>query len=120
MKTSFFIIIVCVLLSLSSITNCINAQTKGEINVTNYTGKRITYMYVAPTGTDKWSTDIVLRGFINDGSDLNVMIPTELGKTCMVDIKTVWADGTEFIWDQLDVCTAHFFTFQPRGFVNIR
>jgi hypothetical protein len=100
--------------------NKIYAQKQGEINVTNYTGKRITYIYAANNGKDNWSKDILLRGALNDGSDINLQVPAELGKTGLFDLKTVYADGTEFVWDQLDFYNNHFFTMQPLGFINIR
>lgn len=82
------------------------APTSGSstsFGLVNATGSAISELYVSPTKSKTWGKDILGDHTIENGEVWKITVPQAKGR-CMQDLKVVFADDTEAIWDSLDLC----------------
>lgn len=79
------------------------AQMYEKIKILNSTGYTIAEIYVSPTSTNDWEDDVLDIDVLPDGNDVSIDFRRAVD-TCDWDLKVVYADGDEAIWDNLDLC----------------
>lgn len=91
------------------------AQMYEKITILNSTGYTVSEIYVSPTSTNDWEEDILDIDVLRDGKDVRIDL-RRASDTCDWDLKVVYEDGEEAIWDGLDLCEDwHFELFySPR------
>lgn len=82
------------------------AATTGSstsFGLANATGSAISELYVSPTKSKTWGKDILGDHTIEDGEVWKITVPKAKGR-CMQDLKVVFDDNSEAIWESLDLC----------------
>ncbi len=74
-----------------------------SFGLVNATGSAISELYVSPTKSKTWGKDILGDHTIEDGEAWKITVPQAKGR-CMQDLKVVFADDSEAVWDSLDLC----------------
>lgn len=82
------------------------AATTGSstsFRLANATGSAISELYVSPTKSKTWGKDILGDHTIENGEAWKITVPQAKGR-CMQDLKVVFDDNSEAIWESLDLC----------------
>ncbi|HEV7371318.1 hypothetical protein [Arenibaculum sp.] len=80
------------------------AQGMQDFRLVNRTGYDIREVYVSPTSTDSWEEDVMGKDFFGNGTfvDINFHPATS---ACEYDLKVVYTDDEEAVWEDFDLCT---------------
>ena len=89
--------------ALTSLAAPAQAQMYEKISVTNSTGYTIAEIYMSPSRTYDWEEDILGRDLLDDGGVVEIDFRRSV-ETCDWDLKVVYGDGEEAVWDRLDLC----------------
>jgi hypothetical protein len=76
----------------------------------NHTGRSMKALYVAPTSSDSWGSDI-LNADAPDGSDVKVTWSRNADDTCYWDVRGEFEDNTYAEVKNVDFCTVDDVTF---------
>lgn len=79
------------------------AQMYEKITIQNSTGYTIAQVFVSPTSASDWEEDVLDVDVLPDGQDVEVDF-RRAANTCDWDLKVVYEDGEEAIWDGLNLC----------------
>lgn len=79
------------------------AQMFEKITVVNSTGYTISEIYISPAYSRSWEEDVLHRNVLDDGEEF-VIDFRRSEDTCDWDLKVIYSDGEEAIWDGLDLC----------------
>lgn len=79
------------------------AQMYEKITIQNSTGYTIAQVFVSPTSASDWEEDVLDIDVLPDGQDVEIDF-RRAANTCNWDLKVVYDDGEEAIWDGLDLC----------------
>jgi hypothetical protein len=74
-----------------------------DFKLVNKTGYQINEVYVGPTSSDNWGSDIMGPDAIPTGSAVNISFPHG-GSACKYDIKVKYADGDTATWTNINLC----------------
>ncbi len=74
-----------------------------SFGLANATGSAISELYVSPTKSKTWGKDILGDHTIENGEVWKITVPQAKGR-CMQDLKVVFDDNSEAIWESLDLC----------------
>lgn len=77
--------------------------SSASFGLANATGSAISELYVSPTKSKTWGKDILGDHTIENGEAWRITVPQAKGR-CMQDLKVVFADNSEAIWESLDLC----------------
>ncbi len=74
-----------------------------DFKLVNKTGYQINEVYVGPSSSDNWGSDIMGPDAIATGSSVNISFPHG-GSACQYDIKVKYADGDTATWTGINLC----------------
>ncbi len=84
----------------------------------NKTGKPIKLVEVSETGTAMWVKEVLdegaVHGAIKPGEDHTVHFTRDL-KSCAFDVRMTFADDTQGVWSNFNVCKFAFGDFAFKG-----
>lgn len=87
------------------------AQMFEKITIANSTGYTISEIYIAPSKARTWQEDVMALDVLRDGTEVDIDFRRS-ENTCDWDLRVVYSDGEEAIWQGLDLCTDwHFELF---------
>ncbi|WP_370034120.1 argininosuccinate lyase [Qipengyuania mesophila] len=84
-------------------TSAVIAQMYENITLVNSTGYTISEIYISPASSRSWEEDVLDWDVLEDGQEFEVDFRRS-ENTCDWDLKVVYDDGEEAIWDGLDLC----------------
>ncbi len=87
---------------------------RAEIFVVNSTAKKIRNASVSTQADAKWSPEL-LGAELNIGQMAKLTIPSNHGKSCTIDVRVFFTDGSTATWKGLDLCKYHKFELLPEG-----
>lgn len=79
------------------------AQGRQDFSLVNRTGYTINELYVGPTSSDQWGSDILGTGTLPNGRTIEIRFPNRSAE-CMWDLKVVYDDGDETEWRNVNLC----------------
>jgi len=82
-----------------------------KVLISNQTGRTIYRFYGSNVNRTSWEEDILGNSVLTAGSAINIDFDDGSG-ACMFDFKTVFADGGEFIENNINVCSVSTYTLR--------
>lgn len=79
------------------------AQMYEKITILNSTGYTISEIYISPSSAASWQEDVLDLDILRDGREVTIDF-RRAANTCDWDLKVVYDDGEEAVWDGLDLC----------------
>ncbi len=79
------------------------AQMYEKITIVNSTGYTISQIYISPAHVDVWEEDVLDVDVLADGQNVRIDFRAA-DNTCDWDLKVVYDDGEEAVWQGLDLC----------------
>lgn len=79
------------------------ASQARSFQLVNRTGFGISELYVSPTKSKSWGKEILGDHTIENGEMWKITLATSR-RQCMQDLKVVFTDDVEAIWEDLDLC----------------
>ena len=87
------------------------AQMYEKIRLVNSTGYTIAQIFISPGTSQSWEEDVLDWDVLEDGQTFDLDMRRTVD-TCDWDLKVIYADGDEAVWDGLDLCDSwHFELF---------
>ncbi|MBK5254658.1 MAG: argininosuccinate lyase [Vicinamibacteria bacterium] len=80
----------------------------------NKTGYDIDEVYVAPAHQKTWGDDVMDQDTLDNGQNVTIEFAHK-EKDCVWDMRIVFSDGEEAIWEGFDLCTIHQITLRYAG-----
>jgi hypothetical protein len=81
------------------------AEGKQDFTLVNQTGYRIDKVFVSPTASDDWESDVLGRDVLDDGESVDITFHRDT-PGCKWDLKVVYADdGSSAVWTGFDICS---------------
>jgi hypothetical protein len=80
------------------------AQAKQDFTLYNRTGYTIDQVYVAPTSSDDWESDVLGRDQLAHGESVHITF-SRADKSCKWDLMVVWTDDSRSEWNGFDLCS---------------
>ncbi len=74
-----------------------------DFTLKNKTGYEISEVYVSPSKSAEWEEDVLGRDVLGDGESVDITFSRKT-KSCNWDMKVVYTDKTEAIWDSFNLC----------------
>lgn len=96
----FMVAAATVLMSLAPIAVYAGDQDFKLFNATGYT---IEQVYVSPIKSSDWEEDVLGRDVLSDGENVHIRFPKR-ENVCRWDLKVVYDDGEEAIWNDFNLC----------------
>ena len=91
------------------------AQMYEDITIENSTGYTISEIYISPARSSEWEEDVLDWDVLQNGQEVKIDFKRS-ANTCDWDLKVVYSDGDEAVWDGLDLCEDwHFELFYNAG-----
>lgn len=81
----------------------LSAQMFEKITVVNSTGYTISEVYISPASSRSWEEDVLDWDILQEGQEFTIDFRRS-ENTCDWDLKVVYDDGEDAIWDGLDLC----------------
>lgn len=75
-----------------------------DFTLKNRTGYTIDRVYVSAAKTDDWEEDVMGRDILGDGESVDIEFAASEG-ACRFDLKVVYDDKEEAIWEGLNLCS---------------
>ncbi|MEY2489183.1 MAG: hypothetical protein QOC70_1125 [Verrucomicrobiota bacterium] len=98
-----FIVAIC-LFSLLGVAKTFAAEGDLDFTLHNATGKVIKEVYVGPTSSDSWGSDVMGKDVVGDGQSVHISFhPNATAKHW--DIKIVFEDDKWTVWNNFDLTT---------------
>lgn len=80
----------------------------------NRTGYDIDEVYVAPQNQKDWGEDVMETDTLDNGQKVTIQF-SHKEKECMWDMRIVFSDGEEAIWEDFDLCKVSEITLRYEG-----
>lgn len=77
--------------------------------LTNASSFGITNFYTSPANVDEWQEDVLGQDVMAAGTQFNITI-ADGSDQCAYDMKFVFEDGSEFIREDIDLCSLGEYT----------
>ena len=77
----------------------------------NKTGYDIDEVYVAPANEKEWGQDVMGKDTLDDGDKVTIEF-SHKEKECMWDMKIVFSDEEEAVWEDFDLCKVREITLR--------
>ncbi len=95
--------LICALL-VAGVVSVAFAQAKQDFTLVNKTGYTIEEVYVSPSKSSDWQSDVLGDEVMNNGKVVNIHF-SRAAKTCKWDLKVVYDDKSTAEWDGFDLCS---------------
>lgn len=101
-----------ILASFAFLSVALAQEAKQDFSIVNLTGYELSHIYVAPTKSDDWGSDIMGPNTVPNGTTVNVHF--EAGtKTCHWDLKVTYSDDdSSAFWRNIDLCEVERITIR--------
>ena len=87
-------------------------QAKQDFTLVNKTGYALSEVYVAPSKSDYWESDILGRDLMPDGEAFEISFDWA-DKSCFWDLKVIYHyDNSSAVWYGIDLCTVSKITIK--------
>lgn len=87
-------------------------QAKQDFTLVNKTGYALSEVYVAPSKSDDWESDILGRDLMPDGEAFDISFDRS-DKSCFWDLKVIYHDdSSSAVWYGIDLCTVSKITIR--------
>ncbi|EDP65451.1 argininosuccinate lyase [alpha proteobacterium BAL199] len=87
-------------------------QAKQDFTLVNKTGYALSEVYVAPSKSDDWESDILGRDLMPDGEAFEISFDWA-DKSCFWDLKVIYHDdNSSAVWYGIDLCTVSKITIK--------
>ena len=80
----------------------------------NKTGYDIDEVYVSPANAKDWGEDVMGKDTLDDGDKVTIEF-SHKEKECMWDMKIVFSDEEEAVWEDFDLCKVREITLRYEG-----
>lgn len=80
-----------------------SSSGSASFRLVNSTGFDISELYVSPTKSKTWGKEVLGDHIIQNGETWKITLPSSKGR-CMQDLKVVFSDDVEAIWENFDLC----------------
>lgn len=90
----------------SALALCAAASVSAEnldFTLLNKTGYAINEVYVSSAATNDWEEDVLGKDQFGNGDRVNILFDSG-SKGCNWDMKVVYEDEEEAVWERLDLC----------------
>lgn len=74
-----------------------------DFSLVNKTGYVISEVYVSSASTNDWEEDVMGRDVLANNESVDIEF-TKGSKGCKWDLKVIYDDGEEAVWDSLNLC----------------
>ena len=74
-----------------------------DFKLVNKTGYQIDEVYVAPSSSQNWGSDIMGSAAVPSGTSVNITFPHS-SSACKFDIRVKYNDGDTAEWSNIDLC----------------
>ncbi|MFA7428532.1 MAG: hypothetical protein WCZ23_00070 [Rhodospirillaceae bacterium] len=74
-----------------------------DFSLTNKTGYQIDRIYVSPSNSTSWDEDVMGRDALANGEAVDISFDNS-ENTCKWDLKAVYNDGEEAVWEGFNLC----------------
>lgn len=81
-----------------------SAEGKQDFTLYNKTGYTIDQVYVSPSASSDWESDVLGRDQLDNGESVHITF-SRADKSCKWDVKVVWTDKSSSEWDGFDLCS---------------
>ncbi len=88
---------------LTSFTSTAAHAADQDFRLVNATGYTIEQVYVSPRKSSDWEEDVLGRDVLADGERVDITFPKR-ENVCRWDLKVVYDDGEEAIWNDFNLC----------------
>jgi len=79
-----------------------------DFDLINATGYPIKGVYMDVSASRSWGYENELSNQLQDGETIRITFGRGDGRSCMWDLKVVWADDSaDDVWTNINVCTAN-------------
>ena len=87
-----------------ALTSLAFADARQDFTLVNETGYELSELYISPSKANDWEEDVLGDDSLDDGDSKTIHFRNS-GKTCMWDIKVVYAeDDSSTYWNDIDLC----------------
>jgi hypothetical protein len=83
--------------------------------VTNNTGVTLVDVFVTPSETTNWGSDILPQSLFENGTSIRVDIPATYGETCKFDMKITDLNTNYITFTGMDACLLHTLILNADG-----
>ena len=80
----------------------------------NKTGYDIDEVYVAPANQKEWGEDVMDKDTLDNGDKVNIEF-SHKEKECLWDMKIIFSDKEEAVWEDFDLCKVREITLRYEG-----
>ncbi|MEO8501690.1 MAG: hypothetical protein ABI565_12295 [Vicinamibacteria bacterium] len=112
-RRSLLLLGLCVVLTLSATSSLVRAGNQDFVLV-NKTGYDIDEVYVAPANEKDWGEDIMGKDTLDNGDKVTIEF-SHKEKECAWDMKIVFSDKEEAVWEDFDLCKVREITLHYEG-----
>lgn len=98
-----------VLLTLAAASSALAG--KQDFVIVNQTGYTLDQLYVSPTKSDEWEEDVLGKDVLANGESTKIVFDRS-ETTCNWDIKVVYDDGEDAVWEKIDLCKTEKITIK--------
>jgi hypothetical protein len=82
-----------------------------DFTIVNSTGYVIDELYVSPNNSQSWGNDILGDGILANRQWRNITF-NKRNTQCIYDVRIVFDDQSDAIWEDFDLCTIHKITLK--------
>ena len=102
-----------VVLALTATVGLVRAGGQDFVLV-NKTGYDIEEVYVAPANQKEWGEDVMGKDTLDNGDKVNIEF-SHKEKECLWDMKIIFSDKEEAVWEDFDLCKVREITLRYEG-----
>ena len=102
-----------VVLALTATVGLVRAGGQDFVLV-NKTGYDIDKVYVAPANQKEWGEDVMDKDTLDNGDKVNIEF-SHKEKECLWDMKIIFSDKEEAVWEDFDLCKVREITLRYEG-----
>lgn len=102
-----------VVLALTATVGLVRAGGQDFVLV-NKTGYDIDEVYVAPANQKEWGEDVMGKDTLDNGDKVNIEF-SHKEKECLWDMKIIFSDKEEAVWEDFDLCKVREITLRYEG-----
>jgi len=112
-KRSLTLLGLCAVVTLTAVAGRVRAGDQDFVLV-NKTGYDIDEVYVAPANVTKWGEDVMGKDTLDNGDKVTIEF-SHKEKECLWDMKIVFSDKEEAVWEDFDLCKVREITLRYEG-----
>ena len=112
-KRSLTLFGLSVVLALTATVGLVRAGGQDFVLV-NKTGYDIGEVYVAPANQKEWGEDVMGKDTLDNGDKVNIEF-SHKEKECLWDMKIIFSDKEEAVWEDFDLCKVREITLRYEG-----